>query len=291
MEHPRFTNMKTKLTILAILGLLAIPAHSQVSMLIASQASAASYSGVGNIQTTGVIAYWSSRAFNAANAGLKSMVLCDAGDAHCVDALTSASTGAVVVPSSTPNCTGTGCTIKEFYDPTGNGFDMIQTTEALRFVFDASDGCAITSSTQRYSSAGTKSQSQPYSGGMVANKTAAATFQFPLANYTGSAGPLIGYSSSPNTPEIVSGTALTGSATDGTKHSVQALFNGASSKIAIDGSSSTGNAGTDAMSTTFTISLLGTSLVGKFCEGYWFAGDISANFAAISTNQHTFWGF
>jgi hypothetical protein len=281
--------MKTSI-LLVILG-LAIPAYPQVSMLIASQASASSYTGVGDIQTTGVISYWSSRAFNAANAGLKSIVLCDAGDAHCVDALTSASTGAVIVPSSNPNCAGTACTIKEFYDPTGNGFHMIQTTEASRFVFDASDGCAVASNLQTYSTSGTKSQSQPYSGGIVANKTAAATFQWTIANYNGSTGPLLGYSSSSNTPEIVGGSAFTGSATDGAKHSIQGLFSGASSKIAVDGSSSTGNAGTDAMSTTFSLSLFGSSFVGKFCEGYWFAGDISANFAAISTNQHTFWGF
>lgn len=248
------------------------------------------YTGVGDIQTSGVIAYWSSRAFSAADAGAKALALCTAGDANgCPDALTD-STGKIVVPSG---CSGTNCTAKTIYDHSGNGFDQVQATEANRYVFDASDGCLVAAAGKGYITAGTKSQSQPYSGGMVANKTANASFQFPIANF-GSSGPLIGYTSAPNTPQIYGGTGLNGTATDGTMHSIQGLMNGGSSKIAVDGSSSTGSAGTDAMSTTFTLGLntgAGTSFAGKFCEGYWFAGDISANFAAISANQHPFWGF
>jgi hypothetical protein len=282
-------------TLLALI--LAVSAHAQVSMLIASQAaSGSSYTGVGNIQTTGVITYYSSRAYNGANAGLKSIVLCDSGDAHCADALTDATTGAVVPPASNPNCTaGHACTVKEYYDPTGNGFDMIQTSEANRFVFDPTTGCATgTSASQGYVSASTKSQSQPYSMGTVSSRTGGgATYQGVLYNLSGT-GAWIGYPNIADTAIIsTSAVGLNAAATDNALHSLQGMYNGASSKIAIDGSSTTGGAGTDALSSTFNLSgaALGTVFVGTFCEGYVFAGDISANFAAISTNQRAFWGF
>jgi hypothetical protein len=75
---------------------------------------------------------------------------------------------------------------------------------------------------------------------------------------------------------------------------MQVLFNSASSKISVSGTLTTGNSGTNVISSSnISIgSFNGAALFGDmdFVEGGIWGTDTSASFASLDTNQTAYWG-
>jgi len=272
-------------------------------------AGGATYTGPGDIITSNAIAFWGLRAYSTATRGNKLANVCDAGDAHCVDMLSDATTGDAVIPSSNPNCTTSGCTVKTLYDLTGGTAcgggapvvcDATQATEANRPTLTVNCVNSVhpcltwTSSTQLLASPITPTQSQPYSATAIGKRTFASAYSELAAVDT--AGPVqLGFTDSANTAFIYASLLGTASATDSTFHAVQYMFSGSSSKLSIDGSSSTVNAGTNGFpgGSGFIVgSAGGNSASGvQSVEVGWWSVDESALFSALNSNQHSYWGF
>lgn len=85
--------------------------------------------------------------------------------------------------------------------------------------------------------------------------------------------------------------------TEATFHALQAVFNGASSVLSVDGADATINdassPGTNGLSGNMTLfSFSGSVFVGDFREaGVWPSAFSSGNNSAMASNQSTFWGF
>lgn len=269
--------------------------------------SAASFTGMGDINTSGVQAAWGLRAYSAASRGNKLINACDASDVHCVDILSDAITGNMIVPSSNPDCTASTCTIKIWYDISGqvncSGVcDLTRATIASRATLIinclGTKPCAQTSGgtglnpAQSATAIGTISQ--PYTISIVAARTGAFTTQqgmfSPGATFFGG----VDFDSTTGTATIYAGSSATATASNTTTHAFQVTFNGASTNFYIDGSANTVSPGTGAAGGSGAVLLMNntvTTLTGNMFEAAIWSGDQSANNAAMNMNQHSGWGF
>lgn len=297
-----------KYLLILLLSAATLLAQAQQQILIAL-GTGSSYTGPGDVITSNVIAYWGLRAYSSATRGNKLANVCDASDAHCVDMLSSATTGNAVIPSSNPDCTSSGCTVKTLYDLTGNlacnsgtACDVTQATIANRPTLTvncigSTHPCLTwTSSSQVLVSTNLPpTESQPYSAAFVAQRTTFTSGGNAIMGTVGGTAQRAGFGSSANQALMNAGGADgTATASDGSFHAVQVLFNGSSSVLAIDGSSSSVTTGSNGISGGLSL-VIGTAFDPatntKSVEfGLWL-GDKSANFSALSTNQHSYWGF
>ncbi len=267
--------------------------------------SGSSYTGPGDIQS-GAKAWWGLRAYSAAKRGTKAVNVCDAADAHCVDALTSATTGNLVIPSSNPDCTGGACTIKIWYDQSGGtncgsaACDVTQATIGNRATLAinciGSLTCAqgIITNGEYDSTAPITSLTQPYTLSVVSARTGSFTSEQTVL-YLRDGGGLVGFSSTTGQAEMFAGSFVQATAANTTTHAFQAMFNGASSNFYIDGSANTLDAGTNSAGGTSNVVLIGYAGIGYFAGNFFeagaWAGDKSTNNSSMNSNQHTYWGF
>ncbi len=260
------------------------------------------YTGPGDVITSNPAAFWALRAYTSATRGNPLAYVCDAGDAHCIEMLSDLITGAAVIPTSNPDCTSSGCTAKILHDLTGltlcgGPCDLTQSTEADRYTLtvNALNGHPVLTS----SSATTfmvspvlgSTVTQPYSATVVTERTGGFTsFNVVARSITGS--PDLGFSNSTNTFYIFAGGTVSATAADSTFHAVQALYNGASSSLVIDGSATSGNVSTDSLSSgnAFYLGNTSVALVGATAEVGWWSADKSANFAGLKANQSSYYG-
>lgn len=275
--------------------------------------SSSSFSGILDIVPTATVG-WGLRAPSAAYAVLQGKLanICTPSDAVCADVNsdTSGNFNLAGTPSLTCNNSGSICTIKTLYDLSGHtncqsaACDISQTTIALRptlVVPGAANGCTTTSN---FCMAWTTSQvllnsnlgltapiSQPYSASAVGIRTSGTTF----ADLTSSGTPgtvQLGFGNSASTAFIFAGSVATKTTVpDNAYHALNTVFNGASSVIAADGSSSTVSAGTNAISSIFCMGTCNNGLTGKSVEAWWFPSDITSSITALNSNMHTYWGF
>jgi len=266
-------------------------------LLISQKISAVSYTGPGDIITTNTLAWWGLRAWSAATRGNAAANVCDSGDAHCVDALTDATTGNLIVPSSNPNCGSSACTVKKLYDQTAGGncggsCDLVQATEANRPVLTTSCIGSLTcmtwtASQTLLSAAGTTTVNDPFTFSTVVIRTASGTGN-PLIIGVENGQVQLSFFLTANTVFGYGGNAVFGTAADNSFHAMQMLFNGASANLYIDGTPNTGNDGGTVLAGKLCMSI---GVVGSSTEGGMWSADKSANFSALNSNQHTYWGF
>lgn len=270
------------------------------------------FTGAGDVITSNSIAWWGLRAYSAATRGNKLANVCDAGDAHCVDMLSDATTGNAVIPLSNPNCASSACTIKTIYDQTGNlscagsvACDLTQATATNRPTLTTSClgslVCAsFTGSAQILTIAVFPgAHGQPISSSTIMRRTGSTAAYNTVMGTGASTGTLqVGYTSSANTIFFYAGnTIVNGTASEGSFHAVQALWNNASSVLYIDGSSNAANLGSttgiqDTVDGEYCFGDCANSPNGtQFVEGGWWSTDKSANFSALNSNQHAYWGF
>lgn len=270
----------------------------------------APYTGPGDIVATWSM-YYASRAFSSATRGNKIWNVCDAPNTTCADVVTSVVTGLPVIGTiGATNCAASAtCTIKTWYDLTGNGNDNTQTTAANRATLNAAaiggKACGVLAGTTTgYPTAyvaGTDIN-QPYTYSVVAERTGAlSTVQYIMSSSGGTSGLTASQLDFSTTPIAllysgVGANTINQAATDNAPHTVLAMVNGASSKISVDGATvTTGDTGSGVANTSMGIGrnavASGNNLVGIFCEGGLAPTDQSANAAALYTNQHIAYGF
>lgn len=273
----------------------------QQQMLIAYGTSTPAYTGTGDVVSSWLF-WYGLRAFSTADRGNALVNVCNVSDVACADLSSDATTGALVVGTiGGSSCAIVACTIKTFYDRSGNARDATQATIARRWILTANCPatglwCAVSPT---YNAANgyfgpSLTQAQQISMTVVANRTLATS------GYAG----LVGSASGSGV--VVNGTANTivayanqsevpGTASDSAWHSIQAVLDGNSSTINVDGGASTGSGAAGATGFSGAIRLLsqfGDAYEGKFTEGGAWAGTFSAgNITSLYANQHTYWGF
>lgn len=242
--------------------------------------------------------FWGLYAYTAASRGGNIVNVCNQANTTCVDVATDATTGLPANPSPGGTaCTVSGggnfCTIKTFYDQTGNGFSVTQNTAASRVAWippgscpatlNSTVACAYTtvSTAPLYTSA-SYTAAQPFSVMWTANRDTGLSNTPSIVNTTG-AGVIwgAGWFNANNDALCYAGGALrqTSGVPDGTWYSASCNFNGTSSNFTVNATNVTGNPSGNGIATT--LNLFGTS--SRFWKGY-FLGTGIVN-ADASTSQ------
>lgn len=248
--------------------------------------SGVSYTGPGDIIAS-AIAWWGIRAYSLATIGT---VCCRIKRADTVEKdIVTAANGIIDVSDSHFNGS-TPYEIVKFYDQSGNSriTSVIVTTPPVLTLNDNGALPCITCAGQPLDSVlNTPDQAQPYCASSIARNTVQSNTTITEA---GDQPAQVGYSATTDSVRIFVGSSaeLAGAAINVT-HSVQGLFSGTSSKLCLNGASTTVSVGTNSLG-VFTLRFPG-NFTGKAWEAGWWPGDISSSFAAISTNQHSVWNF
>lgn len=269
-----------------------------------------SYSGPGDI-ASGALAWWGLRAYSLATAGTKAANVCNASDANCADVNTLANGDFdVSTAQGAPlSCGGAGgtCTIKTLYDQSGSlactgsvACSLTQATIASRptltFSCLGALPCMTWTSSQVMRSVTnpgwSSSHAQPFSGSAVGERTGSFT-SFADIVAPSDTQVQLGFANSANSALLYAGSIATATAADSAWHALQGLWSGASSVISVDGSASTVNAGTTGLTGAQQpcMGSCNNGLTGKSTEAGVWASDISSSFVALSSNQHSYWGF
>jgi len=262
-----------------------------------------SYTGPVDVVAGPTILY-STRAASTATCGNKLMNVCNVSDVACGDLSSSASTGKMVISTiGGSNCSIVTCTIKTWYDLSGNANDTTQSTIASRATFTVScqnsQPCATCAGSCIYASGSAISTTQPFTMISYAERTGATTSLNSIARSVTTT-IILEFTTSANQAGITAGTLATATASDNAFHSINAVANGASSLLSIDGATATVSANTNAMSAK--VFCVGTGnnactsaasgLNGNLTEvGIWGStGFTTSNLTSMNTNQATFWG-
>lgn len=264
-------------------------------LLVPPPAGAPSYTGPGD-SVSGATAWYGLRAYSAAKRGNAAINVCNVSDVVCADMSTDATTGALVVTTiGGSDCGSVNCTVKIIYDQTGNGFNLSQATIASRPLLKLS--CLGSLPCLNFSAGGlfnssTTSISQPWSISAVIERTGQFSSGY-LISSTGSYEGLASGGGSADNVQLYGSNTLQATATDNVSHAVQALANGASGVINVDGTETTGNTGSNAFENAgwyLGADSFGDNLRGYIAEmGIWGAGFSSGQRTSLCHNQHTYW--
>lgn len=267
----------------------------------AAIAGGAAYVGPGDIVGSAV-GWWGLRAYNVAYATGSNPAI------DVVDAATGLTTTTINILANgsldvaTIAGLGYAVKVKKLYDQTGNGFHMTQATLATMpaLVLSGLGSLPVMrfAGAQQLNVGTMLALAQPVTLSSAVKFLAAPGLQLYLHSQPGAADFLIVRPTSANTLQIFSG-GNSGSATvsDDSFHALQAVFNGASGDINVDGSVNTVNTGAGATSfnnSFFLGAYMGSSgyLEGDVVEtGRWDSAFTSGNSTSMSSNQHTYWGF
>lgn len=301
---------KSEALALAFLLTLAAPAQSQELLLMGAGVKVAGggggYSGPGDV--TAAAAYWSaSWAYSAASRGNNAIQACNASDANCVDIPTDATTGLLAISTTNVganpcNDSTNVCTIKTFYDQTGNGHTMTNTTiseRATLLVTCTGLGTGVSCSTgtaAKYVDAINTTQAQAYTALWVANRnTSTGTDDVVLSADDFSFKGGYGFFAAANRVNCSSGSdQQVSGVNDGTWYQVACVMNGASGAIQIDATSTTKNMGTGGPSAAKLRWLYQGSdfMKGKVAMGAFYSSGLSSgDISSISSANHTIGGF
>ncbi len=296
-------------TIIFVLFVLAVQYASASSLLMLGAGTptvAASYVGPGNVVASST-AWYGLRAYSTADRGNALINVCNVSDVVCADMSSDATTGALVIATiGGSSCSVVVCTIKTFYDRSGNGKNVTQATISKRFTLTVScvnsKPCAVAlgSSSQCYLASSTITATSS-TAIFVGIRTGAFTTQ---ATVLGDDSDHIefGYLNATN-KVYLSGpvTAANITASDSAWHAVQGVSVSASgSSITVDGSTTGSlNTGTAAYTGRPVLGAYGSAgpacggqyLTGSFVEGgYWASAFSAGDLTAMDSNMRTYWG-
>lgn len=268
------------------------------------------FQGILDVQgSSNLLACHSLRACSAALRGTKAVNVCDPTNTTCADFLTDATTGDLIFQTlNGTNCATAGtCTVQRIYDQHGNAnCDFLQATAATRGTLKASQFGGhpaiffTLASNQTYTTAGncvSANQSQPISNSIVAMRVTHHSFGEGLVSYGAGPRPYAYFSATANTAGSFAGGSsfVTTTASDGTVHSLNVVFNGASSHLNIDGTDTAGTLATGGYDAgASTLKLMDPS-IGNAMDGYWcedavyYVAFSTSQMTAISTNQLAWW--
>lgn len=254
------------------------------------------YQGPGDI-VAGAVGWWGLRAYSSAQTtGSQAAIdIVKTSDGSAPMTINILSTGALDV--ATIAGLGYGVSVTKWYDQTGNGQDLTQSTLANMPVLTLSAIGALPTLTLIGTKSFTKTlftETQPATVTAFTrciDTTAGTQTVFTCTSYAmtlDNGQPLGG----PIAPQMVgSGGSLSGYPKSiNTWYAIAGLYNSTSSDFRFDGTSvATGDVGTGAPSNQ-TITVGGTLSNFNVCEiGTW-QSTFSGQFGNMSTNQHTYWG-
>jgi hypothetical protein len=257
----------------------------------------AAFSGVGDIHANGFAYYSPARAYNAAYAlaGSPAVDLVDQAGANLVT-INMLPSGLIDLASIAAWVTANSVStikVNRLYDQTGNGRHLTNGTlsQMATLVLNSLNGLPglsfVTASATQYVGSNL-TQAQPITFASVYKRTAVNN-----AGIIGSNSAPVGLTggSVSNTASVSGGTVLSVASTDSTFHAAQAILNGASSYISVDGTSATGAGGATGYSAS-AISVgraNGSSTTSIIMEAMIWAGANSLNSTQcddINSNQH-----
>lgn len=274
------------------------------------------YVGPGDVTATWF--FWGGlRGFNQATVGTRAANVCNAGSANCADVstLSNGNFDVATAQAAPLNCGGTGgqCTIQILYDKSGNGRDLSQATEAQRPQLTFSVIGTLPCMTFVAGNPGTVA-GRFLQGALTLPATAVPFTHSVVVKITGNDGSnptVFGdvgtattkqevlYNGSTTTFSIEDNNTGGFSATTGAAvfHAVNAVSNGASSSINIDGTQTTGTNGTAGIQTSDSLAIgdanaANRDLAGLVCEaGLTNTAMSGGTLTSMNSNQHTYWGF
>lgn len=274
-------------------------AFSNKAALEPSGGAPPSYTGPGDVVTSSVwVGYWSLRAFSAATAGTKAANVCNPTN-QCQDFLTDATTGKLVLATIMgTDCTVSTCTINTLYDQTGNGDDLNQGTQANRPTLVTSCigslPCMACSGSQNMILTGWGNPGQPFATSAVVNRTGNTTaFSDWLGSSSGGTAQSL-FLNSANTVGAYAGNITTGvTANDNAWHGVNINYNGASSQIQVDGTTTSSlNVGANTFNNEIDLCWGNNFLTGSVAEASFHAaaGFTGTELTNLYNNMHAFYG-
>lgn len=269
-----------------------------------TSSSPPSYQGPGDI-VSGATVWVGLRAYSSGDRGNRLVNVCIPADVACADLISDVGTGALVIPTiGGSSCSVVTCTVKIFYDRSGanacssSACDFTQSTIANRATLIVSCvnslPCARVAGAATYTTGGSGNLVQPNWVSAVVTRTAAFTTAGPWMG-DGGGGSIGLFAASANQVQTYGGASIIVTASDSAWHSIQSVFNGASSDMYVDGSSTTGDVGTNVFS--FGLKMFndnfGNLMTGDLTEvGLW--NNVVPNGTQksnMNANQHTYWGF
>ena len=256
------------------------------------------YVGPGDV-VAGADGWWGLRAYSAATEGNKAVNLRRSSDNATSDFNTLAN-GNLDVASIAAFMGAGNVFIATLYDQTGNGNDLSQATTANQpqLVLGSLGSLPTmqTSGSQTLGRLSTPATAQPLTIAAVATRS----FTGIAGLFGGLAGPdpVVYFESSANLVQLYAGgTAFDAACSDGAWHSIQGVFNGASSIESINGTNTTGTTGTGALlngpgdTLTFFGDGIGNNVTGNATEvGVWPIGFTTGQLSSMSANQRAYWG-
>jgi hypothetical protein len=257
----------------------------------------APYRGPGDI-VPGASGWWGLRAYASANAsaGSKAINIRRASDNSTKDITVLANGGLDVVTASS-FCSSTTCYVTTFYDQSGNGLNVTQSTTTLQpqLVFNCSGThpCVQAGASEQYLNFA-NTYTLPFTISTVAmrNTNGSVNSADIISNSSGTV-PLA-FSATANTVYINDGNATVAvTATDSAWQAIQAIHNGTTSMLYANGTTSSGNSGSTATVGTSLFDNGPNSQTVSFEEIGWWPSAFSSAIVQgrITTNQRAYWGF
>lgn len=293
---------------LTIAALLTAGFSSVSQRQMAISPAGPTYAGPGDVVTFDM--WWGLRAYSAAKAAAtgNAIRIRRASDDTETN-ITSLTTGALDVATAGTFCNATTCFIKTWYDQSAGAkcgaaaCDLTQAVSVLQaqliFSCIGSLPCARFPALAYYNQSGTRpaAQAQPISGSFVANRTSVDPVDHQVLFAPGgvfSAATVYWQFNVANNLRIFAGGAISATVSDAAWHTIQTIFNGASSIINADGSDvATGDPGA-AGGANFELSLSAAGTLafkGDMAEAGWkYSAFSGANNTAIDANQSAYWG-
>jgi hypothetical protein len=263
------------------------------------------YTGPGDI-VSGALAWHGLRCYSTAYTGNIADIWDAATGSTTETVLGCNAGGAIVVKSGSALATtcASGCKDKTLYDQSGQtncgiaACDLTQSTNASRPTFTqnciGSLPCLTFAGSQSLQSASTfSSTNQPYTISAVLERTGSFTTQMSVYGDIACNG--IFFTSTANTVGMFAqSSVVSATATDSAAHAGQFVFNGASSSIKVDGTTTNpGNPGTNLLGSGALEMGSGCGgTVGNVYEaGAWSGAFSSGQQTSMNANQHSYWGF
>lgn len=258
----------------------------------ALDATTASYTGPGDV-VSGALGWWGLRGYNTAFSGNVAN-LCDAATGLvCVDAAWAGSTLTIPTVSGLICGSTISCVVKTLYDQSGGSIgNLTNATLAGMPAFTAgcisARPCITFAAGNILQSSGTITQAQPFT--ISAVYAAGASDNNTYSIYFSSAHGII--MKTTDTQILFAGSfGANVTIAAGTFHGIQAVFNGSSSDLNVNGSVNTVDPGTGGESAV-AVRFSDTAFTGKIMEGgVWAAAFSSGQSTSMNTNQQAYWGF
>jgi hypothetical protein len=259
--------------------------------------AAAAYSGPGDI-VSGALVWCGLRAYTLASIGNDCCIIERASDSTQQTFVTVAG-GGVDTAAIATFLTATSGVVVQLHDQTGNGNHMKAITSLAppytATAIGSLPGMTFNGTDERLiTDAAVSSSAQPFSVSSVLLRL--STFAADSATTGQVAASWTCGNTTSNTGRTYAGSALTGTCSDDAFHAVQHVFNGGSSHLYVDGSDTSGSAGTTGLSAArvyFGEDGFSNFHKGTICEmGIWASTAFDATqMANLDSNQQSYWGF